>query len=86
MIGDEYEIALERGRERARTVYTITTDDPEEVKLHLNANTYRSVLWELVWNKIRNELKHCEPSEDRRKAFEEIREFVMEELDGVELE
>lgn len=82
MIGDEHEIA----RERAKTAYTFTTTDPEEAKLYLNAHVYKSTLWNLVWEKIRNELKHCEPSDDRRKAFEEIREYVMDELREVGLE
>jgi len=61
---------------------------PEEQEEHytaINAWKYRGALEGLLNQHIRSQLKYGEITDEVREALEKVREFVLQELDGVEI-
>jgi hypothetical protein len=59
-------------------------DESDEHYTAINAGRYRSVVYEMDMY-LRNKLKYSELSETEQRVYEELREFIVAELDGVEV-
>jgi transglutaminase-like putative cysteine protease len=53
-------------------------DETEEAISALNGGDYKSILFDLVHNKIRGDLKHGHQYKDADEALEAIRDYVCE--------
>jgi hypothetical protein len=63
----------------------IMPEDKDEHYTAINAWRYRGALEGLLNQHIRSQLKYCEITDEVREALEKVREFVLQELDGVEI-
>ena len=58
------------------------TEENYDFKLATNAKILHSVLYDLVNHKLRNEIKHGDHSEEKLNAYEDIRDYIVDYLDG----
>ena len=58
------------------------TEEEHDFKLATNAKILHSVLYDLVFHKIRREIKHGDHSEEKLSAYEDIKDYIIEYLDG----
>jgi hypothetical protein len=53
-------------------------EETDEAMSALNGSAYKSILFDLVHNKIRGDLKHGHQYKDADEALESIRDYVCE--------
>jgi len=58
------------------------TEENYDFKLAINAKILHTVLYDLVNHKLRNEIKHSDHSEEKLSAYEDIRDYIVDYLDG----
>ncbi len=57
-------------------------EERHEYMLDAHANILYSVVWDTINHKLRNEIKHGEHSDEVYKAYEDIREYMIDYLES----
>jgi hypothetical protein len=81
------EDAYQEGEGDLMSVATLTFTLPDERDEHytaINAGRYRSVIYEMQMY-LRNKLKYEELDEIEARVYQELREFIVAELDGLDV-